>query len=197
MLKDLFPAAYPRYLTLPIFGPMLDDFAGWLLTQGYHHATRRKHITRMVGVDAYLQRHGHHALKTLTLEDVQACWQWYNRHHVHAASTVRVLQQYLAAHGCLPAPRPQPCSPSQAYLEHYTHYLQSVRGFAPLTITQHRCTVTSPAGAPGNASTPHCGSPTSQPPRLNSFSPASDHGCAARRCNMWWPTSAAFSAFSR
>ena len=175
MLKDLFPTAYPRYLTLPIVGPMLDDFAGWLFTQGYHHATRRKHITRMVGVDAYLQRHGHSALKTLTLAEVQACWQWYNRHHVHAASTVRVFQQYLAAHGCLPAPRPQPLSPSQAYLEHYTHYLQSVRGFAPLTGV----------------------SPTSQPPRLNSFSPASDNGCAARRCNMWWPTSAAFSAFSR
>ena len=142
MLKDLFPAAYPRYLTLPIFGPMLDDFAGWLLTQGYHHATRRKHITRMVGIDAYLQQHGHHVLKTLTLEAVQACWQWYNRHNVHAASTVRVLQQYFAAHGGLPAPRPQPCSPSQAYLEHYTHYLQSVRGFSPLTIAQHRCTVT-------------------------------------------------------
>jgi integrase/recombinase XerD len=142
MLKDLFPAAYPRYLTLPIVGPILDGFAGWLLTQGYPHATRRKHITRLVGVDAYLQRHGHHDLKTLTLADVQACWQWYNRHHVHAASTVRVFQQYLTAQGCLPAPRPQPCSPSQAYLEQYTHYLQSVRGFAPLTIAQHRCTVT-------------------------------------------------------
>lgn len=142
MLKDLFPAAYPRYLALPIVGPILDDFAAWLLAQGYHHATRRKHITRMVGVDAYLQRHGHNTLKTLTLEDVQACWQWYNRHHVHAASTVRVLQQYLAAHGCLPAPRPQPVSPLQAYLEQYTHYLQSVRGFAPLTMGQHRCTVT-------------------------------------------------------
>ena len=79
MLKDLFPAAYPRYLTLPIAGPLLDDFAGWLLTQGYPHATRRKHITRLVGVDAYLQRHGHHTLKTLTLADVPACWQWYNR----------------------------------------------------------------------------------------------------------------------
>jgi len=143
MLKDLFPAAYPRYLALPIFGPILDDFATWLLTQGYHHATRRKHITRMVGVDAYLQRHGHNTLKTLTLEGVQTCWQWYNRHHVHAASTVRVLQQYLAAHGCLPTPRPQPVSPLQAYLEQYTHYLQRVRGFALLTIGQHRCTVTS------------------------------------------------------
>ena len=141
MLTDLFPTASPRYLTLPIVGPILDDFAGWLLTQGYHHATRRKHITRMAGVDAYLQRHGHNALKTLTLEEVHACWQWYNRHHVHAASTVRVFQQYLAAHGGLPAPRPQPLSPSQAYLEQYTHYLQSVRGFAPLTIRQHRCTV--------------------------------------------------------
>jgi integrase/recombinase XerD len=142
MLKDLFPVAYPRYLTLPILGPTLDDFAGWLLTQGYPHATRRKHITRLVGVAAYLQRHGHEALEALTLADVQACWQWYNRHQVHAASTVRVFQQYLAAHGRLPAPQPQPCSSSQAYLEQYTHYLQSVRGFAPLTIVQHRCTVT-------------------------------------------------------
>jgi integrase/recombinase XerD len=142
MLKDLFPAASPRYLTLPIAGPLLADCAGWLLTQGYPHATRRKHIPRMVGVDASLQRHGHNTLKTLTLADGQACWQWYNRHHVHAASTVRVFQQYLTAHGCLPAPQPQPCSPSQAYLKQYTHYLQSVRGFAPLTIAQHRCTVT-------------------------------------------------------
>jgi integrase/recombinase XerD len=142
MLTDLFPVAYPRYLTLPIVGPMLDDFARWLLAQGYPHATRRKHITRLVGVAAYLQRHGHDALEALTLEDVQACWQWYNRHHVYAASTVRVFQQYLAAHGRLPAPRPRPSSPSQTYLEQYTDYLQSVRGFAPLTIVQHRCTIT-------------------------------------------------------
>jgi hypothetical protein len=34
MLKDLFPAAYPRSLTLPIAGPLLAAFAGWWLPQG-------------------------------------------------------------------------------------------------------------------------------------------------------------------
>ena len=111
MLKDLFPTAYPRYLTLPILGPMLDDFADWLLAQGYHHATRRMHITRMAGVDASVPRHGRDTLEALAPEDLQACWQWYNQHQVHAASTVRVLQQYLAAHGRLPAPCPQPVPP--------------------------------------------------------------------------------------
>src|SRR5207244_6914018 len=89
MLKDLFPTAYPRYLTLPIVGPMLDDFDGWLFTQGYHHATRRKHITRMVGVDAYLQRHGNSDLKTLTLEGIQVSWSWYMHNHLAAEHEAR------------------------------------------------------------------------------------------------------------
>jgi integrase len=92
----------------------------------------------MGGVDASLQRHGHHTLQTLTRAAGHACWQGDNRHPVQAASTVRVFQPYRTAPGCLPAPQPQPGAPSQASRKPSTHSLQSVRGCAPLTLAHHR-----------------------------------------------------------
>lgn len=142
MLKDLFPKAHARYLTLPVLGPILEDFSDRLLAHGYQPSTRRMHITRMVGVDAYLQRQGRNAVDELTPEDLQACWQWYSQYQVHSAGAVRLLHQYLDDQGRLPEPRPQPLPPYASYLERYTQYLQAVRGLAPPTIAQHRSTVT-------------------------------------------------------
>jgi hypothetical protein len=108
MLKALFSKAHSHYLTLPILGPILDDFSDRLLAHGYQPSTRRMHITRMVGVDAYLYRQGRKTIDELTPEDLQAWWQWYKQHQVHAAGAVRLLHHYLDDQNCLPELCPQP-----------------------------------------------------------------------------------------
>jgi integrase/recombinase XerD len=142
MLQDLFPRTSQRYRNLPILGPILNDLDDWLITRGYQPYTRRKHSRCMVSVDAYFQRQGRNTIEAITPEDLQACWQWYNQHRVHDASTVRVLHHYLDDQGCIPAPSP-PLSPRYGeYVERYLQYLKTVRGLAPPTIDQHQLTAT-------------------------------------------------------
>ena len=35
MLEELFRKIHPKYRSLPILGPTLDEFAGWLIERGY------------------------------------------------------------------------------------------------------------------------------------------------------------------
>ena len=65
MLRELFPKAFNRYLSLPLLGPILDDFDNWLLEQGYQFRTRREHIKQTVGIDNYFQKQRRSSLSEL------------------------------------------------------------------------------------------------------------------------------------
>src|SRR3990172_13255902 len=58
MLATLFPKAAHRYLSLPLFGPVMDVFADWLLEQGYTERSRRFELRVVVRMDRYLRRRG-------------------------------------------------------------------------------------------------------------------------------------------
>jgi hypothetical protein len=58
MLNELFPRRSRRFLTLPLLGPIADDFDTWLSTQGYRRSTRRQQARDLVRIDRDLRRHG-------------------------------------------------------------------------------------------------------------------------------------------
>ncbi|MEX2031548.1 MAG: hypothetical protein WEA81_01650 [Dehalococcoidia bacterium] len=58
MLNELFPRWSSRFLTLPLLGPVADDFDTWSSTQGYRRSTRRRHARALIRIDRDLRRHG-------------------------------------------------------------------------------------------------------------------------------------------
>jgi hypothetical protein len=48
MLTNIFPASAHRYLSLPLFGVVVDGFADWLVEQGYARVSIRFMFTLLI-----------------------------------------------------------------------------------------------------------------------------------------------------
>jgi integrase/recombinase XerD len=138
MLASLFPKSAHRYLSLPLFGPVVDDFDDWLLEQGYTRGSRRHCLfPTVVRMDQHLRRCGIERIKDLTPLTLQRCWKALQRHRPPAAGTVHVVERFLRVRGFLKSPLPNDSNPTSLQLAAYCEYLREVRGFAPSTVHQH------------------------------------------------------------
>jgi hypothetical protein len=137
MLNDLFQKAHDHHRSLPLLGPMLDDFDDWLFGQGYRYSTRQCYMLRCTAIEKYFCRRKPCSLSVLTPEKLRECWQFYHRRPGGIAATVRCLQRFLQSRQMLPAPIAPPATTFSATLDAYRQYLSEVRGLAPITIEQH------------------------------------------------------------
>ena len=137
MLKELCPKVFKSYLSLPLLGPVLNDYEDWLSENGYQRRTRKLHIRKTVGINNFFQRRNLCSLKELTPEDMHGCWLWYHKHKPYAAGAVRVLQQYLEQKKLLSTHYPKVSNPFFSHLQAYANYLSEVRGIQSQTIHQH------------------------------------------------------------
>lgn len=137
MLAKVFPKAARRYLSLPLFGPIVDDFDDWLLEQGYTRSSRRCSLfPTVVRMDQHLRRCGIKRIEDLTPLALQRCWKTLQR-RCPPARTVHVMERFLRVRGLLKPPIPKDPSPTSLQLAAYFEYLREVRGFAPGTVHQH------------------------------------------------------------
>ena len=58
MLLQLYPRVHRRYSSLPVFGPIVEDFGTWLLKQGYSTDCIREHFCCMRRIARLLHRQG-------------------------------------------------------------------------------------------------------------------------------------------
>lgn len=139
MLEQLFPRVYTRYTSLPVLGPRLvDDFAGWLLQQGYPTERVRVHVRPTRRIEKALRDQGINTLSEITREPLRACAPACSQDAVDLVSTVHLLERYLDAQGLLP-PR-KPPGRIETLVNSYEAYLHDVRGLARSTVVQHRLT---------------------------------------------------------
>jgi site-specific recombinase XerD len=137
MIATLFPKAARKYLSLPLFGPVMDDFSDWLEQAGYTRKSRRYAIRMIAWMDTYLRRRRFKRLQELTPVALHDCWKALQRRIPPAAGTVHVMERFLTERGLLkPAPR-QVSSPTEIQLQRYSEYLRDVRGVSPSTIHNH------------------------------------------------------------
>jgi integrase/recombinase XerD len=137
MLATLFPRASRTYLSLPLFGPVMNDFSDWLEQQGYTCGSRRYALQIVARMDRYLRQHRIKRLQELTPVDLHGCWKSLRRQLPTAAGTVHVMERFLTVHGLLkPSPR-RVSSPTEIQVQKYSEYLRDVRGFSPSTIRNH------------------------------------------------------------
>jgi integrase/recombinase XerD len=142
MLTKLYPKVFDKYVSLPLFGPVIDGFVAWLAEQGYTHRSSHDLVYSVARMDRYLRQRGLRSIDQLAHRDFEACWMVVYRRFPPKAGSVYVLERYLQAKGLI-----KPC-PSQApsriarYLAAYGDYLREFRGLAPHTIGNHIRTAT-------------------------------------------------------
>lgn len=137
MLTDLFPRMHRRYSSLPILGPLLGDFAAWLVARGYPLLPIRRHLRAARQLDQRWRRRGRRSLDDVCREDLRVCAPGHAQDDADLAAGARQLEQYFDERGLLPreevsTPRPE--------ITDYQAHLTELRGLASSTITHHLAT---------------------------------------------------------
>jgi integrase/recombinase XerD len=136
MLSELFPRWSTRFLTLPLLGPVADDFDTWSSTQGYRRSTRRRWARALIQIDRDLRRRRMRPGGTWRQVDLDACWMRYRQRDPDTAGTIRALLRFLQARSRL-AVTPPAVTRVGTLAKSYGVALEDLRGLAPATVRQH------------------------------------------------------------
>ena len=137
MIFAILPRSHQHYLSLPIFGPILDEFTRWSHQRGYTIGTIRNQLHDTRHIIAFLQKQDLRSTSELTYSDFQNAWQHFRQDRPGIAGTIRQLQRFLDETRGLPPPLPIPKTRSGNELERFSGYLKDVRGLADTTIRSH------------------------------------------------------------
>src|SRR5215469_7077855 len=74
MLNQLRPKAHAAYRSLPIFGPIVDDFSDWAQRCEYEFKSFRSQFGNLRHVARYFRRRGLRSLQELTPLHFDAAW---------------------------------------------------------------------------------------------------------------------------
>jgi integrase/recombinase XerD len=140
MIRELLPTAYARHLSLPLLGPILDDFDDWLIVQGYRFNTRQCYVLRCTAIDAYFQKRRQHSLTALTPESLQRCSQYFRHRREEISHTATCLRRFLEGRQIVAVSRSREGTLFDTSVSAYISYLAEVRGLSQITIQQHEYT---------------------------------------------------------
>jgi integrase/recombinase XerD len=140
MLTELFPRCYQRYLSLPVLGPILEEFAKFLSQMGYSGTTIRNILKAVPKVTRLLEQQDCHHIEQLTRANLLICAPPPGKAHENSSisAIVRLLIRFLNERRNFPA---EPLSQAQKILIVYKDYLLNVRGFTSGTVQSHCTTV--------------------------------------------------------
>src|SRR5215469_9790004 len=136
MLKRLFPKVHAQYAA-SANGPLLADFAAWLVSAGYARHAAHGHVRRLRQA---LERTSSTPLQPDAGISVGFLSQAFASPQAPASyqSTRRAFERFLTARGQLrKAPDPDRFA---SLLDSYRRYLSEVRGLAVSTVDQHLAT---------------------------------------------------------
>lgn len=138
MLTELYPRSHARYAALPVLGPYLDGFVGWLRWQGYPDAPIRGRLRTVRRLVAQLVRDGVRGPGDLSAATLLTYAPVPARTDADLAALVRSLALYFEEEDVLV---PAPVTPVGVLVDRYRQYLERVRGLSSLTVANHACTV--------------------------------------------------------
>jgi integrase/recombinase XerD len=137
MLAEIFPRAHTRFTSLPLLGPYVEEFAGWLLSEGYPLHPLRMRIRETPRLDARLRRRGVRRLQDLSVAQLLEFAPRDSQDDIYRAAVVRSLARCLEACGLLARPE---ASPRAQLVAAYRTYVKRVRGLADSTLKHHCAT---------------------------------------------------------
>jgi len=137
MIAKICPRSYRRYTSLPILGPILNEFTTWFHERGYSASSIERSIHDTVLIDHFLHRYGVQRLGDITHEALDRACEYYKQRRPHIHCTVGQFKGFLQETGRLALPPSPPMTPARTELNRYVDYLQDVRGLAATTIQRH------------------------------------------------------------
>jgi len=137
MLSQIRPKAYPRYLSLPILGSVLEEFTDWSHQQGYALGTLEGQLKSALQIDQFFQKRGAACLNDLSHNDFDKAWHHYRHCSPCTAGAAHQIERFLKEKGTLCRDFPQPKTPTSSELSRFSEYLRSSRGFETTTIQAH------------------------------------------------------------
>ena len=138
MLSQIRPRACSRYLSLPILGPVLEEFTEWSHQQGYTLHTIEIHLNRALHIDRFFQQRGVACLNALSHELFDKAWHHCTPCNPQTAGAVHQIERFLREKGTLRPALPQPETPTNSELSRLSEYLRSLRGFETNTIKSYK-----------------------------------------------------------
>jgi integrase/recombinase XerD len=138
MLLQLYPRVHRRYSSLPVFGPIVENFGSWLLNQGYSTDCIREHFCCMRRIARLLHKRGVGSVAELTRAKLRACAPAQRLDDRRLAASVRLLERYFASESSVFGT--QLLSRIDRRVAEYASYLDEVRGLAESTVSGHCAT---------------------------------------------------------
>lgn len=137
MISKIFPKAYKRYISLPLFGSIIPEITEWFNNRGYASSSIRGKLKELSLIDKYIRRNDDHCLQDLTHVSFQKAWAYYHKRRLVIASTVRQIEQFLSETQRIAPLAPLSLTPTETEINLYIVHLKSVRGFSNSTIHFH------------------------------------------------------------
>ena len=91
MLVNIFPRFHARFSSLPLLGPVVEDFVVWLHARGYTRLPIRLRVRVLPRVDARLRRRGIRRVAELSRPELLALAPRDSQDDVYLAAVVRSL----------------------------------------------------------------------------------------------------------
>jgi site-specific recombinase XerD len=134
LLVQIRPRSFARWRSLPLFGPLLDDFLQWMRDQHYTDSTLDSRLAGLRKVVVWLGRRRITKLAQLTQKDLEVAHDHFLPRQRKAGSVISVLMRFLRARqlvsqGNWPLP-----TPVEVEVERFGAYLRETRGAAKITI---------------------------------------------------------------
>ena len=99
LLEKLRPRAYARYQSLPLFGPVIDEFCQWLSDQGYAKVTVCCRISALPMLADWLRGRRKRKLADLTQQDVRAAQAHFRGTQIQVRDAAGLIRRFLAVRG--------------------------------------------------------------------------------------------------
>ena len=136
MLSTLFPTVAKKCLKSPLFGVVMEDFADWLVQQGYARLYMRATLNVVRKVERYLLRKGIQRVENIPPAALHRYWRTLRRRTPWEAGAVHIVERFLRMRGFLSSC--QVLTPTASQVAEYAEYLRDVRGLASSSIDEQR-----------------------------------------------------------
>jgi len=137
LLAQLRPRACTTLRTLPVFGPLLDEFVQWMADHEYAVGTILGYLKVFPTVIGWLRRHRITAFDELTRHHLRVAHSYYRPKQQDPSWVIGALERFFSERHPLPAGvSPPPCA-VDVEVARFAIYLHEMRGMAEATITNH------------------------------------------------------------
>jgi integrase len=137
LLVQLRPRAFACWRSLPIFGPLLDEFVQWMAVREYAVGTIGNYLKALPEVVGWLRRHRIKALDQLTQHQLRVAHDYYRPKQEDPSWVIGALEGFLGERHPVPEGDSPPPSPVEVEVDRFAVYLREVRGMAEATIAGH------------------------------------------------------------